>query len=205
MKSLTDFFRHNKNRTWALVGKGPSFSRRHELRLAELPALGLNHVCLHHECRLYHFTDLDAYLQCSLELAGRDGAVVLPWHPHVRNKPGKRSLEELLEDCPTLDNLCMQGRLYSYNSTLAKKRKVGLSTHHTRYFSAVVGLDILAVHSGAGTVVTLGIDGGSSYSPEFSTETLLANGRDSFDAQFAEMKKISERYEVEVKPLWEYR
>ena len=92
------------------------------------------------------------------------------------------------------------GRLYTYNSTLAKGRRDWLSTHTTRYFSAVVGLHILG-HFGMRDVYTLGIDGGSAYSPEFDPSTRLANGRDSFDVQFGEMKKIAAKFKMTVWPL----
>jgi hypothetical protein len=222
MRPLREYFVSNRGRAhWVLVGKGPSFAKRSRL----LPGfvLGLNHVCQHISCDLAHFTDLDAYRQCEETLVGqysttefdihtgekpqsfaisRGTNVVLPWHPHTNNKPGKRNLAVLLEEIPTLQILHEQGRLYSYNSTLApvRTRNAALSTHLTRYFSAVVGLHILAAH-GIKHIRTLGIDGGNSYAPCFNSDTLLNNGRKSFDVQFEEMRKIAEGFKLDLEPL----
>lgn len=202
MLSLSNFFRGNRHSTWVLAGKGPSFATRPAA--IPYPVLGLNHVCLKVPCALAHFTDLGAFLDCHNELCEGQAAVVLPWHPHVNNKPGKKNLEQLIGVYGGLEDLFMMKRLYTYNSTLARHRKDGLPTHRTRYFSAVVGLDILAAH-GIETVLTLGIDGGADYSPEFDRATLLSNGRSSFDVQFGEMRKIAEKYLIDVKPLTEAR
>lgn len=202
MRPLSDFFRSRPG-PWVLAGKGPSFARRAELLPPGRPVLGLNHVCRLHLCELTHFTDLDAFLACGAALTFQAGGVVLPWRPHVRFRPGKRTLAELVDTTPELAALADAGRLFAYNSTLCRDRRVGLSTHHTRFFSAVVGLDILAVHGGADTIYTIGVDGGTHYAPGFDPATRLSNGRPSFDAQFAEMRKVAARYRVAVRPLAE--
>lgn len=198
MQPLVKFFNDYRSPRWALIGKGPSCDRRPPT--CEMPTLGLNHVCRFAECDLTHFTDLDAYLECADVLAQQHESVVLPWFPHVRNKPGKKSISELVSEISSLERLHMQGRLFTYNSTLAKKRKESLSTHTVRYFSAVVGLHILAYH-GIKTVLTLGIDGGTKYASMFDQKTLLSNGRPSFDVQFGEMKKIADKFGVTVTPM----
>lgn len=206
MRPLTEFFRDKVGgpMDWALAGKGPSFARRAEANLDRYRVLGLNHVCLHWPCDLTHFTDLDAFLDCGTHLAGQPGAVVLPWYPHTRNRPGKRTLLDLVETVPLVARLHAQRQLYSYNSTLSRGRLVTLPTHTVRYFSAVVGLDILA-RNGVKTVHTIGIDGGKAYAPDFDPKTLLSNGRDSFDVQFGEMRKIAAKFKVTVRPIVEAR
>ncbi len=203
MLSLSKFFRGPSARAWLLVGKGPTFDRRDAVPapLKGLPTLGLNHVCRQMPCTLTHFTDLDAYRQCAETLAAQDGAVAMPWFPHVDNKPGKKTVDELHDEIPELEALRMQNRLFVYNSSLDRRRRIGLSTHRVKFFSAVVGLDILCVH-GVEIVFTLGVDGGKAYAKGFDPATLLSNGRPSFDVQFSEMKKIADRYKVDVRPIF---
>lgn len=199
MRPLRDYF--NKKNTagpWVLAGKGPSFADRPAGPLA-YPVFGLNDVCRFADCAVAHFTDFEAYTRNEGYVAIGGGAVVLPWHPHLNNVPGPMSLEELVAGTESLRSLKEQGRLFSYNSHSDKKPRARLSTHTVRYFSAVVGLHILSSH-GVREVLTLGIDGGTKYAPEFDTHTLLSNGRASFDSQFREMTKIRKKYGVRVVP-----
>lgn len=204
MRPVTEFFRGTTRgeAVWVLAGKGPSFARRPPS--LPLRVMGLNHVCLHLPCDLVHFADLDAYADCAAALAAQPAAVVMPFYPHVRNKPGRASLEELSRpgEAPGLAALHRAGRLFAYNSSLDKRKRAGLPHHRVRYFSAVVALDILA-GNGVKSVITVGIDGGAAYAPEFDGKTLLSNGRASFDAQFGEMRKIAERHRMVVKPIVE--
>ena len=205
MRPIRDLFCRRPERVWILAGKGPSLDRRDQVaeQLRLYPILGLNHVCTVLPVELAHFTDLDAYLQCAEHLASAKGtSVVMPWFPHVDNRPGPMSLDQLLERHLQLAELVGEGRLYTYNSSLDRRRKAGFPTHRVKFFSAVVGLDILAAN-GVKTVLTIGIDGGSQYASLFDRSTLLANGRSSFDVQFGEMRRIAERYGITVRPLLE--
>jgi hypothetical protein len=71
-----------------------------------------------------------------------------------------------------------------------------------RYFSAVAAVNLLAV-SGVREIFTIGVDGGSSYAPDFDKKTLLVNGRASFDVQFKEIRDTEKRKGVKVTPLFE--
>ncbi len=190
--------------TWILAGKGPSMNRRDEAKdiLEAGPVLGLNHVCQVLPCAVTHFSDIEAYRQCQDVLAKQTGMVVMPWRPHYFNRPGLDTLAHLVKTETPIGDLYRAGRLLSYNSTLcpASKSKSSLPTISVRYFSAVVGLNILA-RSGIKVVKTIGIDGGRSYAKDFSKDTLLVNGRSSFDVQFLEIRKTAERYEMDVQPL----
>lgn len=202
MRPVTQMFRHEKRRVWVLAGKGPSFEKRATVPLAEFPVLGLNHVCLLHPVDVALFTDLDAFMDCSQTLARSKTKVIMPWFPHVKNKPGKRNLLCLEEDLPNLGEIADGDRLFGFNSSQDRRHATGLPTHRVKFFSAVVALDILATHI-ADTVYTIGIDGGTKYAEGFDTKNLLKNGRSSFDAQFAEMEKIAARYSISCVPLLE--
>ncbi len=197
MRPVADLFAGRPSRPWVLAGKGPSFASFEDR--GEYPVFGLNHVCRFVTCAAAHFTDLDAYLQCQDVLAEGTGGVVLPLYPHVRNRPGKRELSVLIATHPSLARLDAAGRLFTYNSSLSRLRRKGYATHTVRFFSAVVGLHILAAN-GIRDVITVGIDGGTGYAPCFSTATLLSNGRSSFDVQSSELKRIAEKFGVTVTP-----
>lgn len=204
MRPVTNYFRGKAGNepTWVLAGKGPTFARRKDCHLDLGPVLGLNHVCLHWACALAHFTDLDAYMDCARHLRDQPTAVVLPFHPHVDNRPGRKSLTTLLTEEPDLSALAAEGRLYAYNSSQDRRRHPALPVHTVRYFSAVVGLSLL-VRNGVQRVHTIGVDGGKAYAPEFDKKTLLSNGRPTFDVQFDEMRKMARKFRAVVTPIVE--
>jgi hypothetical protein len=119
-----------------------------------------------------------------------------------------QSLSESINDTvKTLKNLNKEGRLFWYNHlkknrllTIKNIKRVLYKDIDVRYFSAEAALSILAQNN-IKDVYSVGIDGGSSYSNNFSTETLLANGRSSFDAQFEEMVKTIKNYHVVYSPV----
>ena len=210
MRSAVDFIREKQaceeasksstTSTWLLLGKGPSFDRRREFDLSSYLTLGLNHVALLHPATLNHYTDLDAFLACAKTLVDQGLHTVLPWFPHIDNRPGKVSLSELSQKIPSLMSLRKKGLLLTYNSTLARKRKASLPTIRVRLFSAVAGLNLLAA-AGVKKIRSLGIDGGSSYAQGFNRSDLLANGRSNFDSQFEEMRRTVKRYSLDYRPL----
>ena len=119
-------------------------------------------------------------------LESNAGFLVMPWYPHVENRPGSRSLDELRSTVPVLRRLAESGRLLWYDLRTSPARHGPGPVVQATYFSAEAALSLLAL-AGARRVRTLGVDGGTEYSGQFEDltgKTLLANGRSSFDIQF---------------------
>jgi hypothetical protein len=190
-------------RPWLLLGKGPSFGLRHRYDLSGYQTFGLNHVCREMPVDVAHVIDFDVIDQCGERLIEHAGVVVMPWFPHVpdERRPGwvprqairvsERTLEEIARDHPVLQRLVREDRLLWYNLSTAPVPRPDSPVVPVRYFSAVAALNLLGM-AGARTVRSLGIDGGGSYSGEFSDlegVTKLAGGQGTFDRQFTEMAR----------------
>ncbi len=190
---------------WAILGKGPSFHRWNTSTgafRAPFRTFGLNHVASVTVCDVYHFTDWDAFQDCRPALELRPGALILPWRPHVRFRPGRITLEERLVTDPVLRQFDTSGRLFSYNSSLARKGPHPFLPHvRVRYFSAVAAVALL-LGAGIKTLYAAGVDGGAGYAPEFDTRTCLSNGRSNFDIQFAEADKMIKKAKATFYPLF---
>ena len=202
IRSAVEWLRKRKAKRFLIIGKGPSFSRYLDLPDEHgFHVVGINNCCLHRSVQVTHITDLHNVEQTGQALIDNSDVVVLPWYPHVGNKPGGATLEQLLKEQPLLARLCKEDRLFTYNSSLAFKQRRGPGpVVPVRYFSAVAVVGLLAV-SGVRMVRTLGIDGGSEYSPLFDKRNLGLNGRTSFDIQSPEIRKICKRYRVDYAPL----
>lgn len=206
MQSVFDWFNQRQvdlSKPWVILGKGPSFSKRHQYDLNQYHTLALNHAVREQSVTLAHAIDLDVVEACAEAIEGDALALVMPWMPHVNNAPGTENLEQMLARVPLLRRLDEQGRLLWYNLSSAPSRREGSPVVAVRWFSAEAALNLLA-QAGVRRVRSLGIDGGASYSKEFddlSEKTLLANGHESFDRQFAEIAKIIARTGIDYAPL----
>ena len=205
MRDAVLWLKKNSDRRlpWLIVGKGPTFSRHSEINLLNYHTLTLNHVIKHVPARLAHFTDIDALADCGSVIREPSSAcvVVIPWVPHVNNQPGRYDLRSWCSQLPLLEFLAQNDRLVSYNSTISRRRNKRLPLIRVRYFSAVAAVNILA-EAGVKEIHTLGVDGGKIYSPEFAKQTLLSNGRTSFDIQFQEIESSIKKYGLAYKPLF---
>lgn len=208
--ALPDFFDWFQSsgmatRPWLVLGKGPSFSRLEEFDTRNYLRIGLNHAV--RECRvdLAHIVDVDVIAACGEALIENAGRLVVPWHPHVANVASEHTLEHVLATQPILRHLHAQGRLLTYN--LRSGRKHGHREGHAevpvRFFSFEAAFNLLAM-GGVRRIRSLGVDGGTAYSPRFSDlndKTLLANGRASFDQQFDAVVPTVHKYGVDYAPL----
>ena len=150
-----------------------------------------------------HMIDLDVVTDCGESLFNNAEVVVLPWVPHIKNRPGGRNLGDLTETSSMLRRLNEQSRLVWYNHSRARQRNGDSPVVRVRFFSAVAALNLLA-QAGARKVRSLGIDGGAIYSQEFDdlkTKTLLANSRSSFDRQFEEIARTIRTTGIDYAPL----
>ena len=205
MRSFFEWFRESPSRAepWLVFGKGPSFSRRGEYDLAAYNLVALNHVVREQPVLLAHVIDLDVVELCADVLERNAQFLVMPWYPHVRNKVGKKSLEELAAEVPVLGRLEREGRLLYYDFSTAKQRRGGGPTVQASYFSAEAVLTLLAL-AGARTVRSLGVDGGVGYGGEFvdlKDKTLLNNGHKTFDIQFQGFARTIMNTGIDYAPL----
>lgn len=206
MRSFFDWFRETHegaDAPWLILGKGPSFSKRAEYDLTPYKLLSLNHAVREQPVTLAHVIDLDVIVACADVLEANAGAVVMPWYPHVNNDAGRESLAEAAERIPVLKRMSEQGRLLWYNLATAHEAHGDSPVVPVLWFSSEAALNLLAM-AGVRRVRSLGIDGGASYSPHFDDlkdKTLLNNGHDSFDRQFAEIAKTIARTGIDYAPL----
>ena len=182
-------------RPWLVLGKGPSFARRHDVPLDEYQLLGLNNVVRELPVQIAHIVDVDVIEDVAGSLKANCRYLVMPRRPHVHAYPGSKLLEDYFDEFPVLRELDAEGRLVWYNaatswSPVGDSPVVGL-----RYFSSEAAFNILG-EMGVKHVASLGIDGGENYGAEFEELKELTNGRPSFDAQFPEIEKIVQRHNM---------
>ncbi len=188
---------------WLILGKGPSFSLRDRFDLDPYHLFSLNHVVGEQAVKIAHAIDIDVVVACADEIQANAECLVLPWIPHVDNRPGKKDLEQFLRELPVLRHLDGEGRLLWYNLSTAKEKRGHSPVVQVVSFSAAAAVDLLA-KAGARHVRSLGVDGGTSYSREFgglNGRTLLSNGKDSFDQQFKGIARTRMSTGVDYAPL----
>jgi hypothetical protein len=188
---------------WLILGKGPSFTHRERYDLSAYRLLSLNHVVREQPVTLAHMIDFDVAESSADALLANAEFLVMPWHPHLRNRPGVETLADLVPRAPGLRQLEAAGRILWYDlSTSATRQGPGPVVQAT-YFSAEAALSLLAL-AGVRRVRSLGIDGGAAYSPAFEDlkdTTLLANGRQNFNLQFKGMARTIMSTGVDYAPL----
>ncbi len=205
MQHFYDWSREHLNpeRSWLILGKGPSFNLRDRNDLTGYDLLSLNHAVREQPVRIAHMIDLDVAEACADLLEQNASYVALPWYPHLKNRPGRRSLEELVAESPVLTRLDRAGRLLWYDLSTGPARHGPGPVVRATFFSAEAALNLLS-QAGVRRVRSLGVDGGASYSAEFEdlkSSTLLANGRPDFDLQFKAFARTIMSTGVDYAPL----
>ena len=193
----------DKTRQWLILGKGPSFARRTQFDLKQYYTLSLNHAVRELPVTVAHMIDYDVVDACSEAIVRNAKYLVLPWIPHVRNRPGRHSLEKLVQINPVLSQMDKAGRLLWYNHSRTWRRHGNSPVVRVKFFSAVAALNLLA-QAGVRTIRSLGVDGGAAYSEEFADlkdKTLLSNRRSSFDQQFDEIARTLVVTGIDYAPL----
>jgi hypothetical protein len=188
---------------WLILGKGPSFTKWKEFDLSQYRTMSLNHAVRERPVTVAHMIDHDVVAACGERILRNAEFLVLPWFPHVNNRPGRRSLEELSQVDPLLRRMDEEGRLLWYNHSRAPHQHGDSPVVRVKFFSAVAALNLLG-QAGVQTIRSLGIDGGATYSEEFSDlkdKTLLANSRSSFDRQFEEIARTISITGIDYAPL----
>lgn len=183
--NLPGYLKYDK--PWLIIGKGPTFSKIHELNLNDYYTFGLNHVSYLIPVTIAHCIDFNVvtsrFYNCEFAL--------LPWHPHINFKATKKTLQELVLSNETLQDIDIDGRLYYYDcSTYARGPVGGRPVIKVKYFSAEAAFGILEkLGVERNNIFTIGIDGGKSYAEEFNFLKPLQNGRKSFNDQFKYITK----------------
>jgi hypothetical protein len=206
MQSFFEWFQSRSidpKQPWLILGKGPSFAKRNEFDLSQYYTMSLNHAVRELAVRVAHMIDLDVVGDCGEMILRNAEFLVLPWMPHVRNRPGLRNLGELAQTHPVLRDLDQKGRLLWYNHSRASRPHGDSPVVRVKFFSGVAALNLL-VQAGVRTIRSLGIDGGAAYSEEFSDlrdKTLLSNHRSTFDRQFEEIARTIAATGIDYSPL----
>ena len=195
------FARQEWEKPWLVLGKGPSFQRRDDQDISGHHLLGLNHVCRELPVDLAHAIDLDVVEALGPTLLQRAGALVMPWRPHVRFKPTELTLAQAAAGNPILGRLAEEGRLLWYNCSSAPEPRPGSPVVQVCWFSGEAGVRLLAL-AGVERIRTLGVDGGSSYAPQFADLPPLTNGHASFDAQTQAIAFTAETLDLDFSPLY---
>jgi hypothetical protein len=206
MIELTDFAGSTPfdDRPWLMLGKGPTFGRIDEFDVSEFNLLSLNHVVAQRNVQLAHIIDVDVVDDCESALAANCQFLVMPRVPHVNGQVGLARLEEYFRASPALRKLDRENRLVWYNAETGPPVG-GSPTVEVKFFGSEAALGVLG-RLGASKVRSLGVDGGASYATPFAPHvdmTLLANGQPSFDSQFAELRRIARRFDIDFRPMIE--
>jgi hypothetical protein len=188
---------------WLILGKGPSYELIHRLDVQPFFVCALNHVVRERPVDLAHVIDIDVVEDCAEQLEHNARYVVMPFYPHRKNHPTRRTLMDFADSIPVLASLRAKRRLVGYNLSTAAKQVGDSPVIESRCFSAEAVVDILGT-CGVRRVRTLGVDGGSDYALTYRDlrgRTLLANRQRSFDAQFAGIAKAARRHGIFYAPL----
>jgi hypothetical protein len=195
--------RDMNSKAWLVLGKGPTYAKIRNVRLADYHTLALNHVVRQQPVDIAHAIDLDVVTECADAIESNAGVLVMPMHPHVDCRPSRMDLNSLVHEVPVLGRMASQGRLLWYNASTWKVPHPGSPVVEVKYFSAEAALGLLA-ECGARVVRSLGVDGGSRYARQFGDledKTLLANGHASFDRQFEGFARTIRRSGMFYAPL----
>ena len=118
MHNFFDWYDHQgftANDPWLILGKGPSYALRDRFDLSRFHTLSLNHAVREQAVSVAHVIDLDVIDDCAEAILAHAGALVLPWIPHVRNQPGRKTLAELVSSKHVLRAMNARQHLLWYN------------------------------------------------------------------------------------------
>jgi len=205
LRSFFDWYKLNylnSDKPWLVLGKGPTFEKYVDYDMANFNVMSLNHVVQNIKVDVAHIIDLDVVNDCQEALNKNAKIVVMPWVPHINQRPTRITLNELVLKHPFLTYLAKNKRLFYYHH-IEKYRFGADPLVDVFYFSSEAAIDLLS-KAGASKIRTLGIDGGNQYGSSFAklaNKTLLANGRKSFNKQFSNIAKTILNTGVDMAPL----
>lgn len=187
-------------RPWLVLGKGPSFAKLADYDVGGFNVFSLNHVVRQAKVDVAHAIDIEVIRDCADILDENARYLLMPWHPNMGSRPQPQSLEHWCAEIPELRAFADEGRLLWYNRIGTPPRGSSPAVS-VQFFSAEAPYALLGA-AGVRKIRSLGIDGGSQYAAAFhGLDTLLANGRSSFDCQFDEIAASIVRYQLDAAPL----
>lgn len=188
---------------FVVLGKGPSFSLRHQHDLSGCQLVSLNHTVREQRVQIAHMIDIDVVEDCEDCLWDNCEWLIVPRRPHVNCRPTPLTLEDFVQTMPILARFAAAGRLLTYSLWSDRSDRRPAKVQGT--FSGSVVVNLLG-QLGVKHVRLLGVDGGTDYSTAFhdlNEKTLFRNQHTSFDIQFSEIQKSVEEYAMSVQPVVE--
>lgn len=188
MQNFGNFLKNNElpKKEWLVIGKGPSFSGIRQIDTSVFNTIALNHSINDIQADFSHAIDIDVILDCADSIYSNSKFLIVPLFPHINNRPTDKTIKDFFSQNKKLKAIDEEGRLIYYNSSTSPLSDEKNPIIPVRYFSADAVISLLA-YSGFKKIRTIGVDGGSKYSEDFSNlnkKTLLSNGQKNFDSQF---------------------
>ena len=186
---------------WLLLGKGPTFARSGEFDLAGYRTVALNHVVRELPVDIASAIDIDVVSDCADAIRRNAKFLMVPRHPHVKNKATGRKLEDFFNEIPVLKEFSEQGKLIWYNLGPDHPEE-GAPIYEYGMFSAEVVTKILA-QLGVKKIRTLGVDGGTKYAGTFKDfeGKRLNNDQATFNTQFMGIASAIWKHNLDFGPL----
>lgn len=190
---------------WLVVGKGPTFARRHELRstIRRCRTIGLNHVSGHTAVEVAHLIDLECLDDLGDALAAGAKYLVMPWHPHRKHQPQPQTLIDLVAGNRVVAHFAKLGRLLHYHLLWAEhfgSRPADEPVVGVKDFSVQAAVN-LVIGRGLRGVFTLGVDGGKDRSSEFADLDPTVAQQVGYCRQFKELSRICRVNRAAIWPL----
>jgi hypothetical protein len=168
---LKDFFHSYKKESlpYLILGMGPTFSERNKFDLTQYATLGINRVVTKIRVNLCQIIDFYIAEKYQEDILRNCDYLVVPYYPHFFCRPFPEvTVEKLIELYPFMRKLSEEDRLLCYNLSTVYPLQVGDSPWvKAKFFSAESAVNLLA-NLGVKEIRTLGIDGGTIRSEEFS-------------------------------------
>lgn len=159
------------------MGKGPSLELEPRILRSKYISIGLNHVSAKYEVDIAHVIDLEVINDCGELIYKNAKYLLMPWHPNMNFAPHLKNISVLLCEFEVINKFAESGRLLIYNRLNgASQHPAGGTVVLPRYFSGDTVFQLLS-KLGEKKVYSIGLDGGSSYSIEFSSLVPLQNGQ----------------------------
>ncbi len=204
MIELSEWWREigGAERTWLVLGKGPSFETRGEYDLSEYTTLAINHVVMQMPVFAVSAVNFDVAAECAEAIYANSSYLLMPRYPHTIKGDAPELLETYFERIPALRKLSDERRLVWYNIDVDTQAP-GSPAIPNGPFSVCILFNLLG-EMGAKRVRTLGVDGGIAYGGSFADmaeRTRLANGMPTYDLQFKAMMRAVKTYRMDFHPL----
>ncbi|MBC8416860.1 hypothetical protein H8E06_00840 [bacterium] len=197
MKHIEEYLK-SSDKPVLFVGKGPSFDLKDKILLSKYNVIALNHSLEKLDgADMCNIIDIDVVDDLGEQLYEKAKNVSLPFCPHVKWKATSKTLPEFIKEYDVLQRLENEGRLYFYNLSSGPVRHDAGILYPACINSGDTLYNIVGQTKPREKVYSIGVDGGSNYSEEFSHITPLRNGRASFDDQDPYIEKFSAQNSTE--------